>query len=166
MFKPRVAIYASLRVLSFFTVHLVVSPDAEDFLALDVYTPDGCFGTKATCFRLASVYSRVLGDPSHSVPPHVACQPLDFPFLVAGDFNIHNPAADPFRLPSRKEDAMSSPYYDLASDLGYSLLNTPGVYTSFPMASNHRRSVIDLAFANCNWYRYSVTVLGLVLSIV
>src|SRR6195952_5061686 len=59
--RPRVAIYASLRVLSFLTVSPVFSPDSEDFLALDIYTPNGCFGTRAPRFRLASVYSRVLG---------------------------------------------------------------------------------------------------------
>src|ERR1700712_5352021 len=111
---PRVAIYASLRLLSFLTVCPVFSPDSEDFIALDVYTPDGCFGTKAPRFRLASVYSRVLGDPSHSVPPYVAFQPFDFPYLVAGDFNIHNPAADPLRISSPSEDLVSAPYYNRA----------------------------------------------------
>src|SRR6195952_2074610 len=146
--RPRVAIYASLGLLSFLTVSPVFSPDAEDFLALDIYTPNGCFGTKAPRFRLASVYSRVLGSPSHSVPPHTAFQPVDFPYLVAGDFNIHNPAADALRISSPPEDLVSAPYYNRAAELGFHLLNTPGVYTRFPSTARHRPSVIDLAFAN------------------
>src|SRR6195952_4366087 len=146
--KPRVAIYASLRLLSTFTVFPVYCFDAEDFLALDVYTPNGCFGTNAPRFRVASVYSRFLGNDGHSVPPHVALQPFDFPYLVAGDFNIHNSASDPFRITSATEDLASAPYYERASDLGFHLLNTPGVYTRFPMTASHRPSVIDLAFAN------------------
>src|SRR6195952_3312173 len=146
--KPRVAIYVSLRLLSSFTVFPVCSHDAEDFLALDIYTPDGCFGTNAPRFRLASVYSRFLGREGHSVPPHVALQPFDFPYLVAGDFNIHNSASDPFRVTSASEDLASAPYYERASDLGFHLFNTPAVYTRFPMTASYRPSVIDLAFAN------------------
>src|ERR1700712_5745521 len=36
--RPRVAIYASQRLLSLFTICSVFSPESEDFLALDVYT--------------------------------------------------------------------------------------------------------------------------------
>src|ERR1700712_3303408 len=146
--RPRVAVYASLKLLSTFTVLPVYSFDAEDFLALDVYTPNGCFGTSAPRFRVASVYSRFLGSDGHSVPPHVALQPFDFPYLVAGDFNIHNSASDPFRMTSSTEDLVSAPYYQRASDLGFHLLNTPGVYPRFPMTASHRPSVINLAFAN------------------
>jgi len=67
---------------------------------------------------------------------------------LGGDFNIHNAAADPSRLLSSKEEKESAPYFDRASDLGFTLLNTPAVYTRFPFSGNHRPSTIDLAFAN------------------
>src|SRR6195952_4137802 len=121
--RPRVAIYASLRLLSLFTVCPVFSPDSEDFLALDMYTPYGCFGTKAPRFRLASVYSRVLGSPSHSVPPPTDFPPVYFSSLVACAFHIHNPAADPLRISSPSEDLVSAPYYNRAAELGFHLLN-------------------------------------------
>ena len=49
---------------------------------------------------------------------------------------------------SSKEEKESAPYFDRASDLGFTLLNTPAVYTRFPFSGNHRPSTIDLAFAN------------------
>ena len=42
----------------------------------------------------------------------------------------------------------SAPYFGRATDLGLTLLNTPGVYTRFPFSDTHRPSTINLAFAN------------------
>ena len=67
---------------------------------------------------------------------------------MAGDFNIHNAATDPTRLLSSKEEKESAPYFDRVSDLGFTLLNTPGVYIRFPFSGTHRPGTIDLAFAN------------------
>ena len=94
------------------------------------------------------MYARPLSLHPHLVSPKSARQDLGYPYLVAGDFNIHNAASDPFRLLSTKEENESSPHFDLASDLGFTLLNTPGVYTRFSFTDTHRCSVIDLAFAN------------------
>ena len=49
---------------------------------------------------------------------------------------------------TRSEEKASAPYFNRATDLAYSLLNTPGVYTRFPLSGTFRPSVIDLAFAN------------------
>ena len=73
---------------------------------------------------------------------------LDHPYLVAGDFNIYNPATDPSRVLSLKEEMESALYCNRASDLGFTLLNTPGIHTRFPFSGSHRPSAIDLAFAN------------------
>jgi len=64
-----------------------------------------------------------------------------------GDFNTHHPTADPLR--SFKEDELATfvPYFDRATELGFSLLNTPGVYTLFSMSHVRRPGVLDLAFA-------------------
>ena len=85
---------------------------------------------------------------SKSVDPPDPLPDVDFPCLVAGDFNIHNHAADPLWIISRCEEKASTPYFDRATDLAYSLLNTPGVYTRFPLSGSFRPSAIDLAFAN------------------
>ena len=115
---------------------------------LDVYTPTGCFGTNSTKFRLTNVYSRSLPGSAKSVGPPDALPDVPFPCLAAGDFNIHNHDVDPLRVISRSEEKASTPYFNRATDLAYSLLNTPGVYTRFPLSGSFRPSASDLAFAN------------------
>ena len=73
---------------------------------------------------------------------------FDSPYLVAGDFTIHNTAADMSRLLSANEEEESASNLDRAWDLGFTLLNTPGIYTCFTFIGTHRPSAIDLAFAN------------------
>ena len=146
--KPGVAFYVSLSFLSFYTVLPTSSSSSTEVFHLDIYTPTGCFGTSSTKFRLTNVYSRSLPGSTKSVGPLDALPDVDFPCLVAGDFNIHNHAADPLRVTTRSEEKASAPYFNRATDLAYSLLNTPGTYTRFPLSGNFRPSVIDLAFAN------------------
>ena len=145
---PAVAVSVSLSFLCFYTVLPVNSPSSTEVFHLDIYTPTGCFGTGSTKLSLTNVYSRSLPGSAESVDPSDALPDVDFPCLAAGDRNIHNHAADPLRVTSRSEEKTSAPYFDLAADLAYSLLNTPGVYTRFPPSGTFRPSAIDLAFAN------------------
>jgi len=117
-------------------------------MLLDVSTPQGCFGTKFPRFTIGNAYARPRPLFPHSVSPVHALLDLDRPYLVVGDFNIHNTATDPTRLVSSKEEKESAPYFDRASNLGFSLFNTPGIYTRFPFSGTHRHGTIDLAFAN------------------
>ena len=82
--KPRVAIYASLTFLSFYTSLPRFSSTNDDVMHLDVYTPLGCFGTGAPKFHHTNVYSRTLDIRFKSIPPTDALSELDFPCLVAG----------------------------------------------------------------------------------
>ena len=146
--RPAVAFYVSLSFLSIYTllpVHLLLS---SEVFHLDVYTPTGCFGADSTKFRLTNVYSRSLPGSTKSVGPSITLPDVNFPCLVARDFNIHNHAVDPLRVTTRSEEKASAPYFNRATDLAYSLLNTPGVYTRFPLSGTFRPSAIDLAFAN------------------
>jgi len=63
------------------------------------------------------------------------------------DFNIHHPTTDPLRNFKEDELATSVPYFDRATELGFSLLNTPRVYTRFSRSLVGRPGVLDLAFA-------------------
>ena len=146
--RPSVAFYVSLSFLSLYTVLPVGSSSSADLFHLDVYTPTGCFGTGSTKFKLTNVYSRSLPGSTKSVDPPNAHPEVVFPCLAAGDFNIHNHAVDPLRVISRSEEKASRPYFNRATDLAYSLPNTPGVYTRFPLSGSFRPSAIDLAFAN------------------
>ena len=146
--RPAVAFYVSWNFLSFYTVLLVGSSSSADVFHLDVYTSTGCFGTSSTKFRLTNVYSRSLPGSTKLVDPCDALPDVAFSCLVAGDFNIHNHAADPLRVMSLSEEKASTPYFNRATELAFSLLNTPGVYTRFPLSGSFRPSAIDLAFAN------------------
>ena len=146
--KPAFAFYVFLSFLSFYPVLLVGSSSSSDVFYLDVYTPTGCFGTGSPKFRLTNVYSRSLPGSTKLVDPIDALPDVDFPCLAAGDFNIHKHAVDPLRVISRSEEKASTPYFTRATDLAYPLLNTPGVYTRFPLSGTFRPSAIDLAFAN------------------
>jgi len=146
--RPRVACYLSLSFLQQFAVLPFFPLESDHLMALDVFTPKGFFGLTFPCFRIGNFYGRTLPPAPHSVSPQTSLPVFDFPYLVAGDFNIHNTASDPTRLLSWKEENESAPYFNRATDLGYTLLNTPGICTRFPFTGTQRASAIDLAFAN------------------
>lgn len=111
---------------------------------LDVFTPHGCFNSPALCFQIRNVYSRILErPPSLTVDLASALKDLEMSYLVPGDFNIHNPASDPFCVVPRMEGKVSASYYNRASDLGYALLNAPEVFTQYTLSGNCRPSVIS-----------------------
>ena len=110
--KPAVAFHVSLSFLSFYTVLPVASSSSTDVFHLDIYTLTGCFGTSSPRFRLTNVYSRSLPGSTKSVSRSAALPDVNFPCLVAGDFNIHNHAVDPLRVISRSEEKASTPYFD------------------------------------------------------
>ena len=146
--RPGVAIYLSLRFCARYIVSSGFYDDTADAMFIDIHTPDGCFGTPSPKFRINNIYPWVREGHARSVTPETAFQQVDFPYLVAGDFNIHNPATDPLRIFSYSEELESAPFYSMASDRGFRLLNTRGVYTRFPLSGSHRPGAIDLAFAN------------------
>src|ERR1700710_903302 len=156
---PRVAIYASFNFQQGFSI-LPCFFDRPDLMALDVFSPSGLFNHSHTQLRLYNSYS-VAGtfSGSRTVLPKDLFQAHSFPVLVLGDLNIHHPQSDPLRTISQQEYATSSPYFDLAHDLQFALLNSPGVFTRFPFDSSTRPGVLDLAFANhtlqpyfANWH--------------
>jgi len=146
--RLRVACYVSPRFLLKFAVLPFFPPETDAFMALGLLTPQACFGLKSPRFRIGNSYARPLPPVPHSVSPELSLLDLEYPYLGAGDFNIHNGATDPSRVPFSKEERESAPYFDRATDLGYTLLNTPGIYTRFPFTGIHGPSTIDLAFAN------------------
>ena len=140
--------YVSQKSLSLFLVHLYFPQKTKDFIALDIFTPQGSFSSSFPSVRIANAYSRPLGNSPRWVSLMMTFPELDFPYLVVADFNIHNSAADPCRVLSSIEEKVSVPYFSLASDLHFTLLYTPGIYTRFPCTGSNGPSTIDLAFAN------------------
>ena len=145
--KPRVAFYA----YNSFMASVSLLPrffGRGDVMALDLFTPDGFFNPSTTGFTIINSYStKGRSNNTRSVPPDVIFPSSPLPTLTLGDLNIHHPTADPLRTFKEDEIATSTPYFDRATDLGFSLLNTPGVFTRFSMSLIGRPGVLDLAFA-------------------
>jgi len=135
--RPRVACYISLNFLRNFAVLPFFPPETDDFMTLEVCTPQACFGTNSPRFTIGNAYARPLSPSPHSVSPEFSLLNLEHLLLVAGDFNIHNAATEPSRRLSSKEEKESAPYFDRARDLGFTLLKVPGVYTRFPFSGTH-----------------------------
>src|SRR5437868_3317286 len=144
----KVAAYISLDFLNSYSI-LPVFFGRLDLMAIDVFTPAGLFCATNRQFRLYNLYSTSSSGPTRrTVVPTDAFRAHSFPTLVVGDFNIHHTLADPLRHTSYNEFALSAPYFDRALDLGFTLVNTPGVHTRFPFDLSTRPSVLDLSFSN------------------
>jgi len=116
-------------------------------MALALFTPNGFFNPSTTGFTIINSYStKGRANNTRSVPPDIVFPSSPLPTLSLGDLNIHHPTADPLRTFNEDEIATSTPYFDRATDLGFSLLNTPGVFTWFSMSLIRRPGVLDLAF--------------------
>jgi len=129
--KPRVAFYVASGFLSYATV-LSRFFDRPDVPALDLFGVD-LFGGSFTQFRILNLYNLWSQCSSvRTVPPDLSFPDDGFPLLVVGDFNIHHPLPDLLRSYSRRDLAASFPYFSRAADLGFELLNLPGVFSRFP----------------------------------
>jgi len=146
--RPRVAIYVS-RTLNQHLSCSTVFHDSSEMLSVDVFSPEGLFGSPNHSLRVTSVYLLHTSRPPYrSILPERIFSFLSYPHLVLGDFNLHHPLADPCHSLSEREFIISTRYFDAAFDVPYHFLNTPGVYTRFPFDTISRLSVLDLAFAN------------------
>jgi len=145
--QPQVAFYISSSFLSYATV-LPSFFDRSDVAALHLFGVE-LFGGSLTQFGILNLYNLWSQRSSVStVPPDLSFPDDGFPLLVVGDFNIHHPLADPLRSYSRRDLAASFPYFSRAADLGFELLNLPGVFARFPWERATRPSVINLSFAS------------------
>jgi len=115
---------------------------------LEITTPS-LFGTTVERFHIINCYSgRGKTITERTVAPTLALPLSSFPTLVLGDFNIHHLSADPLRKHNSSELKASFPYFSRAAEHGFTLLNIPGVHTSFPLKGSSRFSVLDLAFTS------------------
>ena len=145
--KPRVAFYVYSSILSTIS-HLPRFFTRRDIMALDLFTPDGCFNTSTTSFTIINSYStKGRSNNTLSVPPDIIFPSSALPTFTLGDLNIHHPMADPLRVFKESQIGTSTPNFDRATDLGFSLLNTPGVFTQFTMSLIGRSGVLNLPFA-------------------
>ena len=146
--RPRVATYIHQDLLQSAPV-LPCLFDRLDIMAIDIHSQQGLFGSKHKIFRLYNSYS-VNGTScsSRTLSPKDLFPSHPFPTITMGDFNLHHPLPDPLRELSSQDISVSAPYFDRAADLGFSLLNIPGIFTQFPFDSSTRPHVLDISFAN------------------
>ena len=135
---PKVAYYVFHGFLQTYPI-VPLFFDSPDWMALDMHTPSGLFDSNHHILRIYNGYS-TNGSSSNirTVAPEQMFPELEFPSLIAGDSNIHNPLSDPLRDFSPNEIAISAPDFERGADMGFSLLNTPGVYTRFPFVAGDR----------------------------
>jgi len=120
----------------------------SDIATLEITAPS-LFGTTMKRFHIINCYS-VWGKTitERTIAPTLALPFSSFPTLLVGDCNIHHPSADPLRKHNSSELKASFSYFSRAAEYGYTLLNSPGVHTPFPLPGSSRSSVLDLAFAS------------------
>ena len=72
------AIYVSLSFCTRYTILPGFHDDTPDAMYLDIDTPDGCFGTAASKFRLNNIDAREAEGHARPVSPEAAFQQVDF----------------------------------------------------------------------------------------
>src|SRR5437588_7875979 len=123
--------------------------DRLDTMAINIHSHHGLFGSKHKIFRLYNSYSvNSTSCSSRTLSPQDLFPIHSFPTITMGDFNLHHPLLDPLRELSSQDISVSASYFDRAADLGFSLLNVPGIFTRFPFDSSTRPGVLDISFAN------------------
>ena len=123
--QPRVAFY----VYSSFLATICLLPrffGRGDVMALDRFTPDSFFNRSTTGFMIVNCYStKGRLKNTRSVPLEIIFPESPLLTFMLGDRNIHHPTADPLRVFTEDELATSTPSFDRATDLGFTLLNVP-----------------------------------------
>jgi len=99
-----------------------------DIMALGLFTPEGLFNTSMIKFTIINSYStKGWSNKTHSVLADHILPSLSRPTLTLGHLNLDHPSADPLRSYKQGDIATCVPYFDKATVLGYTLINTLGV---------------------------------------
>src|SRR5437868_457533 len=106
----KVACYISSGLLRTASI-LPLFQDRSDIMTLVVHGLD-LFGSGLPEFRIINLYCHLGSSSSaRTISPEVAFPPSPLPTLVVGDFNIHNPMADPVREYSPMETLISFSHF-------------------------------------------------------
>ena len=78
-------------------------------LSVDVFSPEGFFGSTHCSLRVTSVYLlRINRPPYRSILPERIFSFLSYPHLILGDFSLHHQLADPCHSLSEREFTIST----------------------------------------------------------
>jgi len=146
--RPRVACYVSLSLLKQFAVLPFCPPESDDFMALDVYTPKGCFGLNFPCFRIGISMPDHSPRPPTLSPPREPSRVLTFPiWSPATLISTMRDLTLPDSFPRRKEESPPHTSTEPRTWATHSLIPL----TSIP--SSHLQELIDQA----PWTLHSLT---------
>lgn len=124
--KVKVCTYVSLTVL--LEVSFIIFPCVEDVLCLRVFADKGRLLGQSWSVDIANAYNRQ-GREGLYVPAEGIFPETPEPTLVVGDLNIHTSLTDPMRVLSSSQKRSGATYMRTAALPGYTILNTPGIYT-------------------------------------
>lgn len=126
--KVKVAMFISKNLSK--TSFLPVFFDRDNIMAVSLFMEGP--PTEQQCLErllVVNIYNHK-EKSSHCITPDKIFQDAPrIPTLVIRDFNIHNPITDPSRSFNKNEISESSPYFQLASELGFIYINHPGTHT-------------------------------------
>ena len=122
----------------------------SDAREISVVADNPLFTSAFTSFRLLNIYRLPRGSslPGAPLTPDDIFSPSPLPTFIAGDFNLHHPTSDLTRTLSDRDFGESEPFFCLASERGFTLINKPRVYIHFSFNSETRPAMLDLAFAS------------------
>src|SRR6266852_4092415 len=112
---PKVATYINNNLLKF-TSYIVNPSRSSNILSVTIYIQN-------QPIQIVNIYNTPWN--SSALLPEEMFLLSTLPTIVLGDFNLHSSLADPLRHFSQHEIHLSTSIFDLASDRGYVLLNTP-----------------------------------------
>jgi len=98
--------------------------------------------------RIINTYNKP-AEGGHTVAAESCFTETNEPTLVVDDLNIHTPYTDSMRSLEPGKRRRGEHYMRLAALRGYTIINTPRIYTRFPdNPTFHRPSIIDYTLAN------------------
>jgi len=144
--KVRVWTYVSLRVLV--DISFGVVPRDHNILYLRISAKEGSLLGNDRSLRIINAYNRP-AEGGHTVTGKGLFTETHEPTLVVGDLNVHTAYTDPMRNLKPGERRKGAHYIRLPALRGYTIINTPGIYTRFPdNPTLHRPTVIAYTLAN------------------
>jgi len=144
--KVRVCTYISLRVVR--EISCVILPCIDDVLYLRIFAKEGKRVGQSRSVSVVNAYNRRTEEGNSILAESLFRQTND-PTIIVGDLNVHRSLTDPMRILSSSERRTGKTYMRTAALCGYTILNTPGIYTRFPdNVMLHGPSVIHYSCAN------------------
>ena len=113
-----------------------------------IFTKEGKLVGESKSAGIVNAYKRRT-EEGNSVQAESLFRETNKPTIIVGDLNLHTSLTDPMRVLLSSARKNGETYMRRAALSGYTILNTPGIYTRFPdNVMLHRPSIINYSIAN------------------